>query len=50
MRHPGVAMAIGRLNFPDEPLVPGGILLFLMVAAIATTVYGKWTQRVARAA
>jgi len=47
MRHPGVAMAIGRLNFPDEPLVPGGILLFLIVAAIATTVYGKWTLRVA---
>jgi BASS family bile acid:Na+ symporter len=47
MRHPGVAMTIGRLNFPDEPLVPGGILLFVIVAAIATTVYGKWTLRVA---
>jgi len=41
MRHPGVALAIGKVNFPDEKLLPAAILLYTLVAAIATTLYGK---------
>ncbi len=45
MRHPGVALAIGRMNFPDDKLLPAAILLFTLVAAIATTVYGTMRFR-----
>jgi BASS family bile acid:Na+ symporter len=41
MRQPGVALAIARTNFPDNKLVPAAILLFALVAAITTTIYGK---------
>ena len=41
MRHPGVALAIGATNFPDNKLVPAAIILFALVAAITTTIYGK---------
>jgi bile acid:Na+ symporter, BASS family len=40
MRHPGVALAIGTTNFPDDKLVPAAILLFALLAAITTSVYG----------
>ena len=46
MRHPGVAMAIARLNFPAEPLVPAAVLLFLLVNVIVTLPYGAWRRRV----
>jgi predicted Na+-dependent transporter len=46
MRHPGVAMAIARLNFPEEPLVPAAVLLFLLVNVIVTLPYGVWRRRV----
>jgi BASS family bile acid:Na+ symporter len=45
MRHPGVALAIGRMNFPDDKLLPAAILLYTLVAAIVTTVYGKFRLR-----
>ncbi len=45
MRHPGVALTIGVANFPDDKLVPAGILLFTLVAAITTTLYGKLRLR-----
>jgi BASS family bile acid:Na+ symporter len=41
MRHPGVALAIARRNIQDEPLVPAAILMALILAGIATTVYGR---------
>ena len=41
MRHPGVALAIARLNFAEEVLVPAAILLFILVAVVATSIYGK---------
>ena len=40
MRHPGMALAIARLNFPDEKLAPAAVLLFMLLAAIATSIYG----------
>lgn len=45
MRHPGIALAIAHINFPDNKLVPAAILLFLLVAAIVTTLYGKLRAR-----
>jgi BASS family bile acid:Na+ symporter len=45
MRHPGVALAIARINFPDDKLVPAAILLYTLVAAIVTTLYGKFRLR-----
>jgi BASS family bile acid:Na+ symporter len=45
MRHPGIALAIAHINFPDNKLVPAAILLFLLVAAIVTTLYGKLRGR-----
>jgi BASS family bile acid:Na+ symporter len=49
MRHPGVALTIARLNFPEEPLVPAAILLYTMVAFIATQVYASRRKAVASA-
>jgi BASS family bile acid:Na+ symporter len=40
MRHPGVALAIATLNVPEEPRIPAAIILYVLVAAIATTIYG----------
>jgi BASS family bile acid:Na+ symporter len=45
MRHPGVALAIARLNFPDEKLAPAAVLLFLLVNVIVTLPYGVWRRR-----
>ncbi len=45
MRHPGIAMAIASLNVPEEPRVPAAIILYLLIAAIATSVYGAWWKR-----
>jgi BASS family bile acid:Na+ symporter len=51
-RHPGVALAIARLNFPEETRVPAAVFLFLLVNALVTLPYGAWRrrQRAARAA
>jgi BASS family bile acid:Na+ symporter len=46
MRHPGVALAIARLNFPEERLVPAAVLLYLLVTVIMTLPYGAWRRRV----
>jgi len=46
MRHPGIALAIATLNFPEEPSVPAAILLYLLIAIVATSVYGAWRKRV----
>jgi BASS family bile acid:Na+ symporter len=45
MRHPGVALAIARLNFPEERLVPAAVVLFLLVNVIVTLPYGAWRRR-----
>jgi BASS family bile acid:Na+ symporter len=46
MRHPGVALAIARLNFPEDKLVPAAVVLFLLVNVIVTLPYGAWRRRV----
>jgi BASS family bile acid:Na+ symporter len=40
MRHPGVAMAIATQNVPEEPRIGAAVLLYLLTAFAATTVYG----------
>jgi BASS family bile acid:Na+ symporter len=40
MRHPGVAMAIATQNMPDEPRIGAALLLYLLAAVVATSVYG----------
>jgi BASS family bile acid:Na+ symporter len=45
MRHPGIALAIATLNVPEEPRMPAAILLCLVVATLATSVYGAVRRR-----
>lgn len=40
MRHPGVALAIATTNFPDNKMIAGAILLFVLTATILTSIYG----------
>jgi BASS family bile acid:Na+ symporter len=44
-RHPGVALAIATTNFPDEKLVTGAVLLYLLVSGIVSIPYLKWSRR-----
>ena len=45
MRHPGIAMTIASTNFPNNKLVPAGILLYLLIAMVVTSIYGKFRLR-----
>jgi BASS family bile acid:Na+ symporter len=45
MRHPGVALAIATQNVPEEPRVGAAVLLYLLAAVVATTVYGMVWKR-----
>jgi BASS family bile acid:Na+ symporter len=38
-RHPAIAIAVARANFPDEPLVPAAVLLYLLVNVAVSVVY-----------
>jgi bile acid:Na+ symporter, BASS family len=48
MRHPGVALAIARMNAPDDGLVPAAVLVFVFQAAIVTSLYGVVASRIRR--
>jgi BASS family bile acid:Na+ symporter len=41
-RHPAIALAIARANFPDEKLASAAVLLYLLVCGVATAPYLKW--------
>jgi BASS family bile acid:Na+ symporter len=43
-RHPGVAMAIARVNFPDQALVLPAVVLYVLVNAIVSMLYVKRTR------
>jgi len=45
MRHPGVAGAIASLSVPEEPRTQAAILLYLLVAVVATSIYGAIRKR-----
>ena len=44
-RHPGVAMAISAVNFPNEPAVSAVVLLHLIVGVVVTMPYVKLRRR-----
>ncbi len=41
-RHPGVALAIARANFPGETLVAPAVLLYVLLNVIVSLPYTKW--------
>ena len=45
MRHPGIAVAIATLGVPEEPRVQAAILLYLLIAIVATSIYGVLRKR-----
>ena len=49
-RHPGVAMAIASVSFPEQRLVAPTLLLALIVGIIAAAPYIAWRRRVHAAA
>jgi len=44
-RHPAIALAIARANFPDEPNLAATVVLYLLVGAIVGMVYMAWLRR-----
>jgi len=44
-RHPGIAIGIASINFPNEKLVLASILLYLVVNAIVSIPYLSWVKR-----
>jgi bile acid:Na+ symporter, BASS family len=45
-RHPGIAIAIAKVNFPEEKLAMAAVLLYLLVSAVVSLPYLQWTKRV----
>jgi BASS family bile acid:Na+ symporter len=43
--HPGVALQLANLNFPNEPSVAPAVLLYLLTVAVLTTPYVLWRKR-----
>lgn len=44
-RHPAIALAIAKANFPDEPYLGATILLYLLVALVFGIPYQVWQKR-----
>ena len=44
-RHPGVAMAIAKVNFPEQTLVFPAVLLYILLNAIVSLPYTKWAVK-----
>jgi BASS family bile acid:Na+ symporter len=44
-RHPGIALAIGTTNFPEQKAVLPTILLYVLLVAILTFPYVLWRER-----
>jgi BASS family bile acid:Na+ symporter len=44
-RHPAIALAIAKGNFPDEPYLAATIVLYLLVATVVAVPYVKWRRR-----
>jgi bile acid:Na+ symporter, BASS family len=49
-RHPAIALAIAKANFPDEPYLAAAIALFLVVNLIVAIPYQKRQRRLVAAA
>ncbi len=44
-RHPGIALAIAGINFPEQKLSLAAVILYLLISAVVTTTYLKIRQR-----
>ncbi len=44
-RHPGIAIAIAAVNFPDQKLAPAAMLMYLLVSALVAKPYLVWLKR-----
>lgn len=44
-RHPAIALAIAKTNFPDEPFLAATIVLYLLVVTVLALPYVKWRRR-----
>ncbi len=44
-RHPGVALAIARVNFPDHTLVLPAVLLYMVLNLLVSLPYIRWAAR-----
>ena len=44
-RHPAIALAIAKANFPDEPHLGATILLYLLVSLLIGIPYQVWQKR-----
>ena len=44
-RHPVIALAVAKTNFPDEPLLGATVLLYLLVGLLIGIPYQVWQQR-----
>lgn len=44
-RHPAIALAVAKANFPDEPHLGAAILLYLLVGLMIGIPYQVWQQR-----
>jgi BASS family bile acid:Na+ symporter len=42
-RHPGLALAIAKANFPEQSLlVAGAVVIYLILRIVLTIPYGRW--------
>lgn len=48
-RHPAIALAIAKTNFPDEPFLAATIVLYLLVVTVIAIPYVTWRRRKASA-
>ena len=48
-RHPGVALAIAHVNFPNESMVAGAVILYLLIGGVLSALYLKWSSHRAAA-
>jgi BASS family bile acid:Na+ symporter len=50
VRHPGIALAIASINFPDQKSVAAVVVCYLIIAAAISAPYVKWRVRAHAAA
>lgn len=47
-RHPGIAIAIAHINFPNEQAVPAAVVIYLVVSAVLSVPYLAWRKNSSR--
>jgi BASS family bile acid:Na+ symporter len=45
-RHPGIAIAIGAVCFPDDKSIPAAVLLALLVSIVVSIPYTRWRRKI----